>query len=89
MNNTLRKAFTLLLCLGFCLCVASSAWAAEPESQTYPDDVIVGFEGPDSPIVIDTPYKYALIEMERNFPHSSPFAWAAPSSSSAATTMPS
>ena len=68
MNNTLRKAFTLLLCLGFCLCVASSAWAAEPESQTWPDDVIVGFEGPDSPIVIDTPYKYALIELEKEFP---------------------
>ena len=68
MKNTPRKAFTLLLCLGFCLCFASAAWAAELETQVWPDDVIVGFEDADPPIVIDTPYKYALIELEKEFP---------------------
>ena len=68
MKTLLRQALTLLLCFGLCLCFASVARAAEPETQAYADTVIVGFEIPDSPIVIDTPYKYALIELEKEFP---------------------
>ena len=68
MKTLLRQVLTLLLCFGLCLCFASVARAAEPETQAYADTVIVGFENPDSPIVIDTPYKYALIELEKEFP---------------------
>lgn len=68
-----RGAFALLLCLVLLLCLAPLAWAEDGtayEARSYEKDVIVGFKDVDSPLTVDTDYKYALIELEKEFPTS-------------------
>lgn len=68
-----RGAFALLLCLVLLLCFAPLAWAEDGtayETRSYDNDVIVGFEDADSPLIVNTNYKYALIELEKEFPSS-------------------
>ena len=68
-----RKLLALLLCLAVLLCLAPLAWAEDTagyETRLYGKDVIVGFTESDSPLTVDTDYKYALIELEKEFPTS-------------------
>ena len=65
-----RKLLALLLCLVLLLCLAPLAWAADGtyEALAYDKDVIVGFVESDSPLTVDTEYKYALVELQKEFP---------------------
>lgn len=66
-----RGMFALLFCLVLMLCLAPLARAEDGtayEVRSYGNDVIVGFEDVDSPLAVDTDYKYALIELEKEFP---------------------
>ena len=73
MKKTMRRLFGSLLCLALLVCLVPTAWAvgdadaAAYETRLYGKDIIVGFESPDPP-VIDTAYKYALIELRKEFP---------------------
>ena len=72
-EKTMRRLFGSLLCLALLVCLVPTAWAvgdadaAAYETRLYGKDIIVGFESPDPP-VIDTAYKYALIELRKEFP---------------------
>ena len=72
MRNTLRKISGLLLCLVLILSLVPYALAAggteEYKAVLCEEDVIVGFPDADPPLTIDTPYKYALIELQKEFP---------------------
>ena len=66
-----RKLLALLLCLAVLLCLAPLAWAEDTagyETRLYGKDVIVGFAESDSPLTVDTEYKYALVALQREFP---------------------
>ena len=69
--KSIRELFALLLFLVVLLCLAPLAWAEDGavyETHIYDRDVIVGFAESDSPLTVDTEYKYALVELEKEFP---------------------
>ena len=71
MRKILQKALASLLCLVLVLSLAPMALAADASgyrARHYDEDIIVGFQSPDAPLVIDTEYKYALIELRKQFP---------------------
>ena len=74
MSGTLRKSLSLLFCLALLLCLmpfamaAGDADAAGYETRFYDKDIIVGFQRGDPPTVINTEHKYALIELQKEFP---------------------
>ena len=64
----LCSILVLLLCLSLCLLSTPAAFAENETAQTYDDSCITGFELPDSTATVDTAYKYALIELKKEFP---------------------
>ena len=71
MNNTRCGMFALLLCFVLLLGLAPLAWAEDTagyETRLYDENVIVGFAESDSPLTVDTEYKYALVALRKEFP---------------------
>ena len=71
MRNARYGMFALLLCFVLLLGLAPLAWAEDTagyETCLYGKNVIVGFAENDFPLTVDTEYKYALVELQKEFP---------------------
>ena len=71
MRNVRYGMFALLLCFVLLLGFAPLAWAEDTagyETRLYGKNVIVGFAESDFPLTVDTEYKYALVELQKEFP---------------------
>lgn len=68
----LRNTVVLILCLCLFLCLAPLAFAEDGSenvvSKVYDKSVIVGFDTADYSSTVDTDHKYAMIELEKEFP---------------------
>ncbi len=68
MKPVVRNLFLFLLCLGLFLILIPAAFAATGSVHVYDSSVITGFEAPDYAETVNTDYKYALIELRKEFP---------------------
>ena len=68
MKFALIKIFIILFSVSLFLGMFPSRHAAGEFSREYDQTVITGFEIPDDEKKVDTEYKYALIELQKEFP---------------------
>ena len=70
MKKIFNDEFRIIIILSFVLnlILFSGVFAEENNVQRYNTDVVTGYDPKDFEIVIETEYKYALIELEKEFP---------------------
>ncbi len=68
MKPVVRNLFLFFLCLSLFLILIPAAFAATGSVHVYDSSVITGFEAPDYAETVNTDYKYALIELRKEFP---------------------
>ena len=70
MKKIFNDKFRIIIILSFVLnlILFSGVFAEENNVQRYNTDVVTGYDPKDFEIVIETEYKYALIELEKEFP---------------------
>ena len=68
MKNYSYKTVIVFFCLIINFVLISGAFAEETNVQAFDTSVITGFESGAYDYVVNTEYKYALIELEKEFP---------------------